>query len=100
MALKKRLRGRAAEKARNTEMERLRGLADADNDHSDIPATDAAFWANAEISEPRGKAMISIRVDADVLDWYRRHARRYQALMNAVLRRYKEACEREETMKP
>ena len=98
--MKKRPRVGAAEKARNTEMERLRRLADADIDYSDIPATDAAFWANAEISEPPGKAMISIRVDADVLDWYRRHARRYQTLMNAVLRQYKEAREGEESKSP
>ena len=77
----------------------MRRLADADIDYSDIPATDASFWAMAEVSEPPGKSMISIRVDTDVLDWYRRHARRYQTLMNAVLRRYKEAREREETTK-
>lgn len=95
--MKKRSRGRAAEKARNTEMESLRRLADADINYSDIPMTDASFWAEAEVVEPPGKSMISIRVDADVLDWYRRHARRYQTLMNAVLRQYKDAREREES---
>lgn len=82
-----------------SEIDRLRQLAEADIDYSDIPATDAAFWANAEVTEPAGKSMISIRIDTDVLEWYRHHARRYQTLMNAVLRKFKEAREREETTK-
>ncbi len=80
-----------------TEISRLRRKPDADIDYSDIPETDAAFWAKANVSVPTTKAMISIRVDSDVLEWYRRHARRYQTLMNAVLRKYKEARELEDT---
>ena len=80
-----------------TEIDRLRRKPDADIDYSDIPETDAAFWAKANVSVPTAKAMISIRVDSDVLEWYRRHARRYQTLMNAVLRKYKEARELEGT---
>lgn len=73
----------------------LRVLADTEIDYSDIPATDAAFWAGAEVSPPATKSMISIRVDRVVLEWYRRHAR-YQSLMNAVLRTYKEVRELEQ----
>ena len=60
-------------------------------DYSDIPETDAGFWAKAEVSVPAAKKMISIRVESDVLEWYRRHER-YQGLMNAVLRKYKESA--------
>lgn len=84
-------------KTLDAEIDRLRRKPDTDIDYSDIPETDAAFWAKANISIPAAKAMISIRVDSDVLEWYRRHARRYQTLMNAVLRKYKEARELEET---
>jgi uncharacterized protein (DUF4415 family) len=38
------------------------------------------------------KASISLRVDADVLDWYRAHGAGYQSRMNAVLRAFKEAA--------
>ena len=84
-------------KALDAEINRLRRKPDADIDYSDIPKTDAAFWAKARVSVPAAKAMISIRVDRDVLEWYRRQARRYQTLMNAVLTKYKEARELDET---
>ena len=87
----------SARKALDAEINRLRRKPDADIDYSDIPKTDAAFWAKANVLVPAAKSMISIRVDRDVLEWYRRHARRYQTLMNAVLRKYKEARELEET---
>ena len=38
------------------------------------------------------KAAISLRLDADVLDWFRAQGTGYQTRMNAVLRAYKEAC--------
>lgn len=38
------------------------------------------------------KAAISLRLDADVLDWFRAQGAGYQTRMNAVLRAYMEAC--------
>lgn len=37
------------------------------------------------------KTSISLRVDADVLDWFRAQGRGYQTRINAVLRAYKDA---------
>ena len=37
------------------------------------------------------KAAISLRLDADVLDWFRAQGAGYQTRMNAVLRAYMEA---------
>ena len=84
-------------KSLDTEIEQFRKPPDAGIDYSEIPETDAMFWARAEVSEPNGKTMISIRVDSDVLDWYRSHARSYKTLINAVLRGYMEARELEES---
>jgi uncharacterized protein (DUF4415 family) len=39
----------------------------------------------------RPKASISLRVDADVLEWFRASGSGYQSRMNAVLRAFKEA---------
>jgi len=36
---------------------------------------------------PRAKKTVTIRLDADLLDWFRRH-RGYQTRINAVLRAY------------
>lgn len=87
-------RKRSAKTTPTSEIAQLRKQSDAKIDYSDIPETNAAFWAKAEIAEPATKEMISIRIDSDVLDWYRHRAPRYQTLINKVLRTYKETLER------
>ena len=46
------------------------------------------FWASAQIAEPVAKQPISLRVDADVLDWFKAQGPRYQSRINAVLRSF------------
>lgn len=46
------------------------------------------FWASAQVVEPVAKQPISLRVDTDVLDWFKAQGPRYQSRMNAVLRSY------------
>lgn len=48
----------------------------------------ADFWDDAEVVLPVPKQAISLRVDRDVLDWFRRGGPKYQSRMNAVLRSY------------
>jgi uncharacterized protein (DUF4415 family) len=38
-----------------------------------------------------GKKAISIRIDPDVLEWFKKHGKRYQSRINAVLRAYVES---------
>ena len=45
------------------------------------------FWNDAAVV-PAPKQAISLRVDQDVLDWFRAGGPRYQTRMNAVLRAY------------
>jgi hypothetical protein len=52
---------------------------------SDLPED---FWGEAELVVPVAKRAISLRVDEDVLEWFRRLGPRYQTRMNAVLRTY------------
>lgn len=52
---------------------------------SDLPDD---IWDDAEVVLPEGKEPISIRVDKDVLSWFRESGPRYQTKMNAVLREY------------
>ncbi len=47
-------------------------------------------WSKAELVVPANKIAISIRVDPDVLDWFRRGGAGYQRRINAVLRSYVE----------
>lgn len=46
------------------------------------------FWDQAELMVPVAKQAISLRVDEDVLEWFRGLGPRYQTRMNAVLRTY------------
>lgn len=48
----------------------------------------ADFWADPALVFPVAKRAISLRVDQDVLDWFKAAGPRYQSRMNAVLRSY------------
>lgn len=64
---------------------------DREIDFSDIPETDAGFWADAEIRMPANKKGVYLRIDPEVLDWFKKQGKGYQTRINAVLRRYMEA---------
>ena len=52
---------------------------------------DEAFWEAARLVEPdRRKVHTGLRIDADVLDWFKARGRGWQTRMNAVLRSYYE----------
>jgi len=83
--------------ARNTsresrsDWEALDNMKDSDIDLTDIPELDADFFRHAKVRMPTGKQSVSLRIDRDVLDWFRRQGRGYQTRMNAVLRAYVDA---------
>jgi uncharacterized protein (DUF4415 family) len=55
------------------------------------------FWDAAVLVVPGPKRPISLRVDQDVLDWFRNSGPRYQSRMNSVLRTYMSAMRRRRT---
>jgi uncharacterized protein (DUF4415 family) len=56
-------------------IEELKNLPDSEIDTSDIPELDQNFWDNAKLVQPRTEQAISIRLDSDVLDWFKIKAR-------------------------
>lgn len=52
--------------------------------------TDAEFWKKARVVIPAAKQTITIRLDADILEWLRKQ-KGYQTRINAVLRTYMDA---------
>ena len=59
---------------------------DGHPDIADIPEAPAENWSSARrFFKPR-KESISLRLDADVLDWLRRRSERYQTEINKILR--------------
>lgn len=75
----------------------LEALKDEDIDYSDIPELDEEFFRNARLVMPPddNKRPISIRVDADVLEWFKAQGAGHLTRMNAVLRAYMLAARRE-----
>lgn len=76
-----------AQKAR---LDAVAAIPDECIDYSDAPYLPDAVWAKAA-ELPDVKRQITLRIDADVLDFFRHTGRRYQTRINAVLRAYMQA---------
>jgi len=80
-----------------TSFRRLRSTADGDiwltNEHPEIDLKHVArgiVRRGLRVVPP--KASVSLRIDADVLEWFKLGGAGYQTRMNAVLRAFKEAA--------
>ena len=76
------------------DLERLREMSEAEIEATspkELANLPDDFWDEAEIVTPPPKEAISMRVDIDVLQWFRSQGPRYQTRMNAVLRSYMNA---------
>ncbi len=81
-------------KESRTNWRKLATTADDKVDTSDIPELDEAFFRDAKLRLPKAKRLVSLRIDSDVLDWFKRQGKGYQTRMNAVLRAYVRAHSR------
>lgn len=73
------------------DLARLRAMTDADIERTSPPELADLpddVWEGAAVVVPVSKQAISLRVDEDVLAWFRSLGPRYQTRMNAVLRSY------------
>jgi uncharacterized DUF497 family protein len=64
----------------------LRRLDSTPIDYSDIPALGEDFFANVKAAWPPAKHQLTIRLDADVLNWLKANGRGYQTRINHILR--------------
>jgi uncharacterized protein (DUF4415 family) len=80
-----------------TDWARVDALTDEDiekavaEDPDAAPLLDEEWFAKARLLWPQEKAAISIRLDQDVVDFFKAQGRGYQTRINAVLRAYIEA---------
>lgn len=74
-----------------TELAAVAAMPDEVIDYSDAPELADAFWQAANQPIPEQKAQITLRIDADVIDFFKHTGKRYQTRINAVLRAYVEA---------
>ncbi len=82
-------------KKSQTDWERLKNMADEDIDLSETPELTPEMFARSVVR--RGlkpvtrKSQITLRVDGDVLEWFKEQGQGYQTLINSLLRAYMEA---------
>ena len=60
-------------------------------DDPDNPPWTEEDWANARVVWPQGKAPVTLRLDRDIIAWFKHRGRGYQTRINAVLRAFVEA---------
>lgn len=85
---KKRPRLSAEQKAR---LDAVASMPDEQIDYSDAPSLPGAVWMKTATELPRIKQQITLRIDAEVLEFFKHAGKRYQSRINAVLRSYVEA---------
>lgn len=71
-----------------TDWASLRQEDDNQIDYSDIPATTEDFWKDAKVVMPLHKVPLSLRLDEDIIDYFKQQGRGYQSKINAVLKAY------------
>lgn len=70
-------------------------MDDEDIDFSDIPEVTPEMFARVVarrgLKPVETKKQVTLRLDADVLEWFRAQGRGYQTKINALLRAYMDA---------
>jgi uncharacterized protein (DUF4415 family) len=83
-------------KKTGTDWKRLKGMQDGNIDTSEMPELDDAFFESAELHVPPKQA-VTMRLDADVLTWFKEQDQGYQTRINKLLRAYMQAQQRRQT---
>ncbi len=66
----------------------LEKIKDSDIDCTDIPELTPEFFRTAQLKFSSPKKSLSIRLDSDLVDFFKKQGSGYQTRMNAVLRCY------------
>jgi len=75
-----------SKKSIKSDLARLKRMKDSDIDYSDIPPLGDEFFKKATVAWPPAKQQLTIRLDADVLNWLKANGRGYQTRINRILR--------------
>jgi len=78
-----------------TDWQRLDAMSDEDIDLSDCPEITPKMFTKAVVHQglpaAKGKTLVTLRIDSDVLEWFKSQGRGYQTQINQLLRAYMEA---------
>ena len=70
---------------------RERGQDQTSPEAPEAESLGAEFWSSARVVMPTGKTSVHLRLDSDVVDWFKANGKGHLTRMNAVLRAYVEA---------
>ena len=87
-----------SKKKSKTDWDKLNSMSDSEINYSDIPELGDSFFKTGKLKMPKTKPRISIRLDADVLEWFKSYGTGYQTRINAVLRMYMETHKQNNSM--
>lgn len=85
------MKKKSASKKSQTDFARLDKMKDEEIDLSDAPEITPEMFAKAIVRrglKPRTKTQITLHVDSDVLEWYKKQGRGYPTKINLLLRAY------------
>jgi uncharacterized protein (DUF4415 family) len=78
-----------------TDWQRLDAMTDEEIDFSDCPEITPEMFAKAVVRRglpvTKTKTQVTLRIDSDVLEWFKSQGRGYQTQINQLLRAYMEA---------
>jgi len=82
-------------KKSRTDWKRVDKLKDEDIDLSDIPEVSPEMFARAIVRRGlkpvSSKVQLTLRLDSEVLEWFRKQGQGYQTKINALLKAYMDA---------
>ena len=82
------MNGKPTNRDISTELAAVDAMSDEDIDYSDIPPVrDFSGWRRGVFYRPEKQA-VTIRLDADVVAWFKGSEPKYQTAVNRVLRDY------------
>jgi uncharacterized protein (DUF4415 family) len=79
-----------------SEIKAKRGRGE-DQTRPDAPEAESLgedFWKQPRVVIPRGKTSVHLRLDSDIVEWFKTHGKGHQTRMDAVLRAYVDAHKR------
>jgi uncharacterized protein (DUF4415 family) len=71
-----------------TNWTKLHSKDDSNISYEDSPETTKEFWKDAKVHMPVHKQPISLRLDEDIIIYFKKQGPGYQSKMNAVLKAY------------
>ncbi len=69
-------------------LKELQNIKDSEIDTSDIPELDEQFWQKARRVEPIPQETVLIKLDRDIINWFKHQGPNYKTIINQVLRAY------------